>query len=92
MSRNTFTPNRPEQYISGERAHVGRHSEARGLTNKERIRKEREHEEKRKRLEREFIEIDRDNSGFVTQDELYDFLDRKASLLSRLNKAYPQQF
>ena len=88
MSRNTFTPGRPDQYATGERAHINRYSEGRSLTNKERIRKEREFEEKRKRLEKEFQEIDRDKSGFVTQDELYDFLDQKASISINPYSAY----
>ena len=81
MSRDPLGPGRTDSYNNPARGSVSRatYSESRAHVGNDRVRKEREYDEKRTRLEEEFREIDRDNSGFVTQDELFEFMDRKVS-------------
>lgn len=81
MSRDPLGPGRNDNYQNPDRGSVSRatYSDPRAHVGQDRARKEREYDEKRARLEDEFREIDRDNSGLVTQDELYEFMDKKVT-------------
>ena len=55
---------------------------------KSQIEKEREAELDRRRIEEEFAEIDKNGDGFVTPDELVDFLDSRVGSSNKKSKEF----